>query len=255
MIVASVICALFGLIAGSFANVVALRIPAGGSVVKPRSSCPACGHEIRWHDNIPVVSWFLLRRRCRDCATPISVRYPVVEAGTAALFATVPLALGVTWVVPAYLWFVGVLVVLTVTDIDHKLIPNRILFPSTAIGAVLLAAGAFADGDAGLLPRALGGGAGYFAALFVLAILARGGFGFGDVKLAFFIGLFAGYLGWGHVAVAGVGSFLIGGVLSVLLLVTRIRGRKDYIPFGPWMVMAALVTLWWGDAIVDWWLR
>lgn len=248
----AIISGLFGLIIGSFVNVVAYRVPAGGSVVQPRSACPACGHEIRWYDNVPVVSWFVLRGRCRDCGARISVRYPIVEASTAALFVSMTYALGANWVLPAYLWFVGVTVALTLTDLDHKLIPNRILFPGTAIGAVLLAAGAILDGNAGGLPRALAGGAGYFAALLVLALLARGGFGFGDVKLAFMLGLFTGYLGWGHVVVAGVGSFLVGGALSVLLVVTRIRSRKDYIPFGPWMVIAAYIAVWWGGAILEW---
>jgi leader peptidase (prepilin peptidase)/N-methyltransferase len=131
-------CFLVGLIAGSFINVVGIRVPVGGSVVSPGSACPQCGHPIRPRDNIPVVSWLLLRGRCRDCGAPISVRYPIVELSTAVLFALTPVVVGVTWVLPAYLWFVGVTVVLTITDIDHKLIPNRILFPGITVGAVLL---------------------------------------------------------------------------------------------------------------------
>jgi leader peptidase (prepilin peptidase)/N-methyltransferase len=110
------------------------------------------------------------------------------------------------------------------------------------------------DGAAGSLPRALGGAAAYFAALFVIALVARGGFGFGDVKLSFLLGMFTGYLGWGHVAVAGIGSFIVGGALSLVLLVTRVRTRKDYIPFGPSMVLAAYLAVWFGDPIVEWWM-
>jgi len=254
-LLAAILSALLGLIAGSFINVVAYRVPAGMSVVHPRSACPHCAHEIRDRDNIPVLSWFLLRGRCRDCNERISVRYPIVEASAAVLFASMPLALGVVWVLPAYLWFAGVTVTLTLTDLDHKLIPNRILFPATVVALGLLGAGSLLDGEPWSFVRGLGGGAGYFGVLFVIALLARGGFGFGDVKLAFFLGLCTGYLGWGHVALAGIGSFVIGGVLSLFLLLTRIRGRKDAIPFGPSMVAAAYVAVWWGDAIVDWWLR
>ncbi|RPI24659.1 MAG: prepilin peptidase [Actinobacteria bacterium] len=250
----AILCGLLGLIAGSFINVVAHRVPRGLSVVAPRSMCPRCGHEIRWHDNVPVLSWFLLRGRCRDCGERISARYPLVEAATGGLFAAMPYAVGVSWILPAYLWFVGVTMVLTLTDLDHKLIPNRVLYPGTLGAAVLLAAGSVIDGDAGSLPRAFGGAVVYFAALFAIALIARGGFGFGDVKLAFLLGMFAGYLGWGQVAVAGIGSFLVGGVLSVFLLLTRIRSRKDYIPFGPSMVLAAYLAVWFGDSIVDWWL-
>lgn len=252
---AAIICALFGLIAGSFVNVVAYRVPKGMSVVAPRSACPRCGHEIRWHDNIPVVSWLLLRGRCRDCRGQISPRYPIVEVSTAVLYAAMPFAIGVSWVLPAYLWFIGVTVALALTDVDHKLIPNKILYPGTLVGAVLLAVGSVLDRGAGSLPRALAGAVVYFGALFAIALVARGGFGFGDVKLGFLLGMFTGYLGWGQIAVAGIGSFLVGGALSVILLITRIRGRKDYIPFGPSMVVAAYVAIWFGDAIVDWWLR
>lgn len=254
MTAVAVLCALFGLVVGSFLNVVAYRVPAGISVVRPPSACPKCGHPIRPRDNVPVVSWLLLRGRCRDCGEPISPRYPLVETVTAALFFAVPYAVGVSWVIPAYLAFVAITVALTLTDLDHKLIPNRILFPGTGIAAGLLLVGAVLEGELGAFARALGGGAAYFAALFVLALIARGGFGFGDVKLAFLLGIFAGYLGWGHVAVAGIGSFLIGGLLSIFLLVTRIRSRKDHIPFGPSMVLAAYVAVWFGDEIVDWWL-
>lgn len=254
MLSLAVLCGLFGLIVGSFLNVVAYRVPAGRSVVTPRSACPSCGHEIRARDNIPVVSWFLLRGRCRDCARPISPRYPSVEAATAGLFFAVPYGVGADWAIPAYLAFVAVTVVLTLTDLDHKLIPNRILFPGTAIAVVLLFGGALLEGRLGDFARAIGGGAAYFGALFVLALIARGGFGFGDVKLAFLLGVFAGYLGWGHVAVAGIGAFFIGGVLSLVLLLTGIRSRKDHIPFGPSMVLAAYVSVWFGSEIVDWWL-
>ena len=245
---------LFGLIAGSFINVVAIRIPAGGSVVSPGSTCPACGHGIRPRDNIPVLSWFLLRGRCRDCGTSISVRYPIVELTTAILFALTPIVIGVSWVLPAYLWFVGVTIALTITDIDHKLIPNRILFPGLVVGAGLLAIGSVLDRAPLQLLRGVGGAAIYFGVLLLIALVARGGFGFGDVKLATLLGLFTAYQGWGILVVAFLLAFILGGLVSVILLVTRVRGRKDAIPFGPYLIAGSYLALAFGDAIVAWYL-
>jgi leader peptidase (prepilin peptidase)/N-methyltransferase len=247
--------AVLGLIVGSFLNVVAYRVPLKRSVVSPGSACPSCEHPLDWRDNIPVVSWLLLRGKCRHCGARISVRYPLVEIATAVLFGLTAAAIGAVWVLPAYLWFVGVTIALTMTDIDHKLIPNRILFPSTAIGAVLLAIGALLDGEISSLGRALLGAAIFFGVLLIIALIVPGGFGFGDVKLAALLGLFTGYLGWGHLVVAMILPFWIGGVISILLLVTRIKGRKDKIPFGPYLIIGAYLAVGYGQEIIDWWLR
>lgn len=156
------------------------------------------------------------------------------------------------WLWPAYAVFTAAMVLLTVTDLDTKLIPNRMLGPSLALGGALLGIGWLFDTSAGSPLRALGGAAGYFAAMYLLAILARGGLGFGDVKLAALIGLFTGFLSWEAVLIAGIGSFLIGGVTSIVLLVFRIRGRKDAIPFGPFMTVAAIVSVLWWQEISAW---
>jgi len=251
----SIFAALLGLIVGSFINVVAYRVPLHRSVVSPGSACPRCEHPLHWRDNIPVISWIRLRGRCRHCAERISIRYPVVEIVTAALFAVTVLTIGTQWVLPAYLWFTGVTVTLTLTDLDHKLIPNRILFPSTAIAVALLGIGALLDGEITSFGRGLLAGLVYFAVLLVIALIARGGFGFGDVKLAAFLGLYAGYLGWGHLLVSLFLPFAVGGIISILLLITRIKGRKDAIPFGPYMVIGAYAAVAYGQDIVDWYLR
>ncbi len=248
------IAILVGLAAGSFANVVAHRVPAGRSVVTPASACPHCGDRIIARDNVPIVSWLLLRGRCRTCAASISIRYPLVEGLTAGLFVVAVFAIGERWVLPAYWWFIALTVTLTLTDLDHKLIPNRILFPGTFVGAALLAGGALIDGDLTKFGWGLVGGAGYFVALLVVAIVAKGGFGYGDVKLAFVLGLFTGYERPGFVVVAAFLAFLGGGVISILLLAFRIRGRKDAIPFGPYLVLGAYVVLVAGNAILDWYL-
>jgi leader peptidase (prepilin peptidase)/N-methyltransferase len=162
--------------------------------------------------------------------------------------------IGAEWVLPAYLWFTATTLLLTLTDLDRKLIPNRILYPATGIGAVLLAAGGLLDGEPTALVRAAVGGVAYFAVLFVLALIAGGGFGFGDVKLGFFLGMYLAYQSWGSLVVGIFGSFLIGGLVGLLLVVLRIRSRKDKIPFGPYLVAAAYLALAFGDEIVDWYL-
>jgi len=246
---------LLGLIVGSFINVVAYRVPLKRSVVTPGSACPKCEEPIQWSDNIPVFSWLRLRGRCRHCQARISPRYPLVEIATAALFALTAAVVGWLWVLPAYLWFTGVTIALTITDIDHQLIPNRILFPSSGIGAVLLGVGAVLDSTLSSFGRGLLGGLIYFAALLVIALIVPKGFGLGDVKLAAFLGLYTAYLGWGSLAVAMILPFWIGGIISILLLVTRIKGRKDKIPFGPYLVIGAYLAVAYGEQLFDWWLN
>ncbi len=243
-----------GLLIGSFINVVAYRVPSGISVVTPPSACPVCDHEVRARDNIPVVGWLMLRGRCRDCNAPISIRYPFVEAVTGGVFAAAAAVLGPVWVLPAYWWFCGVTIALTLTDLDVKRIPNRILYPGTVVASALLGGGAALDGDFIRFGRALIGGTGYFLLLLLVALVARGGFGFGDVKLAALLGQFAAYRAWESLFVGVFAAFVIGGLLSILLLVTHRVGRKDAIPFGPSMVLGAYVGIAAGEAIAAWYL-
>ncbi len=246
--------AFLGLLIGSFLNVVVHRIPAGLGVVRTPSSCPSCGHPIRAADNVPVISWLVLHGRCRDCRAPISVRYPLVEAGTALLFGLTGWVIGPRWVLPGYLWFAGVTLALSLIDFEHRRIPNRILYPGVAVGTVLLAGGAVADGATGSLWRALAGGTGYFAFLLLIALVARGGFGFGDVKLGFLLGEFAAYQGWGSLFVGGFAAFVVGGLVGVALLAARRAGRRDLIPFGPWLVLGCYLGIAAGERVFDWYL-
>jgi leader peptidase (prepilin peptidase)/N-methyltransferase len=248
------LAALVGLIVGSFLNVVAYRIPLGMKVTRPPSACPGCGHPISPRDNIPLLSWILLRGRCRHCGMRISWRYPLVEAGTAALFGLTAALIGAVAVLPAYLWFAAVVMALVVVDLDHKRIPNRILYPGTAVAIALLALGGWIDGDLGAVRRGLAGGAIYFAFLLVVALLARGGFGMGDVKFGFLLGTFAAHRSWESLAVAAVMAFLVGGLVSVVLLVLRRAGRRDTIPFGPSLAVGVAVAIAAGDAIAAWYL-
>lgn len=178
----------------------------------------------------------------------------LVRLVTAGLGVGVVIAIGVRWVLPAYLVFVVVTVLLTVTDLRAKLIPNRVTFRSGPIAIGLLAAGALLDGDPERILWALIGGAGYFVFMLILALIVPGGLGFGDVKLAPILGAFVAAEHLGFVLIAALGSYVIGGATSAVLLVTRVKSRKDTIPFGPYMVVAAYVALFFGRAIVDWYL-
>ncbi|MGW6130588.1 prepilin peptidase [Cellulomonas sp. NPDC055163] len=244
--------ALLGLAVGSFLNVVIWRVPQGESVVHPPSACPSCGHAIRPRDNVPVLSWLLLRGRCRDCAAPISRRYPAVEAATGALFVLTAVQVGLGWALPAFLYLAAIAVCLTLIDIDTHRLPNAIVLPSYPVAAALLALASLNPGgepDAAALARAGLGCAILYVVYFVLWFAYPKGMGFGDVKLAGVLGLYLGWLGWGALAVGGFAAFLLSGVYAVALLVTRRADRKTGIPFGPWMLLGAAVAVAVGESV------
>jgi leader peptidase (prepilin peptidase)/N-methyltransferase len=247
-----VVCtAIVGLVIGSFLNVVIWRVPRGESVVSPPSHCPGCGHEIRPRDNVPVLSWLLLRGRCRDCGTGISVRYPLVEAGTAVVFGVLTLAIGLEPELPAFLYLGAVGVALAMIDIDVKRLPDAIVLPSYPVAAALLTVAAAVDGRWEDLLRAGLGMVALYAFYFLLALVYPAGMGFGDVKLAGVLGLYLGWLGWAEVVTGAFLGFLFGGVVGGGLVLVRRAGRKSKIPFGPFMLAGALVAILWGGALAD----
>ncbi len=234
-----------GAIMGSFLNVVAYRLPRRESLIAPASRCPSCGTPVRPYDNIPVLSWLLLRGRCRDCRAPISARYPLVEAGTALLCIGAVLTHDTVAGVALSVAFVLLLVPVALIDLEHRIIPNRI----TVLGAVLaLVLGTVLD-PAGEPERVLAGvAAGGFLLIAVLAY--PGGMGMGDVKLAAVMGLFLGKT----VAVAMLVA-LVAGVLVGALIIARKgaqAGRKTAVPFGPFLAVGALSALFTGSTFVDW---
>jgi len=248
----------FGTLIGSFLNVVVYRVPRGRSIVSPPSACPECGHAIRPWDNFPVLSWVLLRAKCRDCSAPISARYPLVELGTGVFFALVtgwviaslmdvtnepPVLVGTTLALVAYLYLAAVSVALALIDLDTHTLPDRIVLPSYVVGIVLLFGAAIANGDFGPLATAGIGLAALWQLYFLLAMVYPGGMGFGDVKLAGVLGLYLGWLGWGPLAVGAFSAFLLGGVYAIVLVVTKRVSRKGGIPFGPWMLAGAWVGI------------
>ena len=248
-------CGVLGLIFGSFANVVIHRVPRGESIAKPPSACPGCGTPISPRDNIPVVSWLLLRGRCRSCGQPISRRYPLVELAMGLLFAAVAARIGLDWSLPGFLLFAWLLLVVSIIDIDTRKIPNRLMYPLTPALLVLMVAAAVLAGSPRRALDVVVGGVGAFVVLLVIALIQPRGMGMGDVKLAGFIGIALGYLGLGIVALGVFGGFLLGGIVSIVLLVTRARGRRDMIPFGPYLAGGALLTLFLGQPVLDAYLR
>ena len=244
-------CALVGLLVGSFLNVVIWRVPRGESVVSPPSHCPACDRPLRWRDNIPVVSWLLLRGRCRDCGAPISRRYPLVELATAAVFGAMAAAIGADPALPAFLYLAAIGVALWMIDIDVKRLPDPIVLPSYVVGIVLLAAAAAVSGEWGDLVRALIGMAALYAFYFLLALIYPAGMGFGDVKLAGVLGLYLAWLGWAELVVGAFLGFFLGGVVGIVLILVRRAGRKSQLPFGPYMLAGAFIAILWGGALAD----
>lgn len=240
--------AVCGLVFGSFFNVVAYRLPRRESLSRPRSRCPRCAIAIRPYDNVPVLGWLLLRGRCRECREPISPRYPIVEAATAALAVAVVLSNHSARALALGLVLVAVLVPVALIDLDHQIIPNRILAPAAvAAVAIGLATDPARVGEQLIAGAAAGG----FLLVFVLAYPR--GMGMGDVKLAAVLGLFLG----SSVAVALMAG-LLSGVLVGAAVIARLgvrRGRKAAVPFGPFLALGAVVALFAGPAIVHWYLH
>jgi leader peptidase (prepilin peptidase)/N-methyltransferase len=249
-LVLATVCGVLGLAVGSFLNVVVHRVPRGESVVRPGSRCPRCGDPVRPRDNVPVLSWLLLLGRCWGCGAPISARYPLVELGTAALFAALAVRFGPDPALPAFLYLGAVGIALALIDVAVKRLPDVLTLPSYVVGPVLLAAAVpFGSATLGDLGRALTGLAVFYAFYFVLVLAYPRGMGFGDVKLAGVLGLYTAWLGWGSFAVALAGGFLLGGVWSIGLVVLRRAGRGSAIPFGPFMLLGAAVAVFAGEPL------
>jgi leader peptidase (prepilin peptidase)/N-methyltransferase len=238
----------FGLLLGSFLNVVAYRLPRGESLATPASRCPGCDTPIKPYDNVPILSWLLLRGRCRSCGTSIAWRYPLVELTTALLMALTVVVVGANEDVWLGLVFVLLLVPVTVIDIDFRIIPNKLMIVGTVVALALLAVTRSDDIPEHLIAAFAAGGF-----LFVAALAYPGGMGMGDVKLAFVMGLFLGR----DVGVAMLAGLVAGSVVGVAIMARKgtKEGRKTAIPFGPFLAFGGLVGLYAGDPVVDWYLR
>ena len=242
---------LLGLAVGSFLNVVIHRVPRGESLVQPGSHCPHCDHEVRNRHNIPVLGWLLLRGRCADCRAPISARYPLVEAGTAALFVAVAARFGWSWELPAYLYLAAIAIALAAIDLDVLRLPSQIVLPSYGVALLLLVPTAIVDHSWDAVLRGLLAAAILYALYRLLAVIPRG-MGGGDVKLAPLLGFYLGWLGWSSVAVGAFAGFLLGGVVGMLLMLCKLANRKSRIPFGPAMLAGTFLAVFAAAPVADW---
>jgi leader peptidase (prepilin peptidase) / N-methyltransferase len=236
-----------GLMVGSFVTVVAHRVPRGESIVGPRSRCPSCGAKIAAYDNVPVLSWALLGGRARCCGVPIPVRYPLTELGLGFAYAATVLVLwGDFAEVASGFVFVTMLLAVTLTDLEQRIIPNKILLVG-ALAAVAIAA----IGDPGQLPELVLAAIGAGGLLFLAALAYPRGMGLGDVKLAATMGLFLGR----NVAPALFVALLVGALAGLAIMAREgAAARKRAIPFGPFLAFGGFVALLAGDPLVDWYL-
>ena len=243
------IALVLGLAFGSLMTVAIHRVPAGESLVRPRSRCPDCGAPIRIADNIPVISWLMLRGRCRACGDRISPVYPLTELASGGLFVAVALAYEDPWRAVLLAPFAGLMVAISVIDIRHRRIPNRLVYPAFVIAAAVIIVGGLAGGGLDALDAGIGLFA-YGAGLMIIALISPKGMGMGDVKLAGLIGLVLGSIGLDLVAVAAGMGILLGGAGAIVALLTG-AGRKSAIPFGPFLAAGAVIAIFVGRPIAD----
>jgi leader peptidase (prepilin peptidase) / N-methyltransferase len=249
-----VVCAAAGLAVGSALLPVIRRVP-DKLPVRGGYACDQCDAPIPWSGRVPVLAWAGTRRRCVSCGEATPGRRVAVEVVTAVAFAAAALKFEWSWALPAYLLFFTSLIAVSVIDLDHFRIPNRIVYPMLVVSVPLLALVTVLEADdwEPFTDALIGAGIG-FGFLLLVHLVYPAGMGFGDVKLSALLGLYLGWLGLGHVPLGLFLGFLLGAVIGVGLLVTKVRGRSDPIPFGPFLAAGAVVGVLWGEAILDWYL-
>ncbi len=245
-----VLCALLGLAVGSFLNVVIYRVPRHESIVSPPSTCPSCGSRIAARDNVPVLSWLLLRGRCRTCGESISWQYPAVELLTAGLFAGLAARFGYDWTLPPFLVLFAGLVALSWIDVERMVLPKAIVWPvSAAVAALVVTAAAITDDWHALWVAAACAG-GWFVVFYALWLASPRILGFGDVRLAPVLGLALGWLGWRYVVLGFFAANLIGALIGVVLILAKKVERQQRVPYGVFLALGTAVAVYFGTELL-----
>ena len=253
---------IFGSIIGSFLNVCIYRIPRNLSVVIPSSRCPACGTPVRFYDNIPVLSYFMLKGKCRACGAGLSIRYPLIEFLNALLYVIVFKIYGINppWILPVYCLFISSLIVIFFIDLEHQIIPNSITYPGIVL-AVILGSTILPDPfsknsllgiQSSVTGFVTGGGSFYLIALAGKALLKKDAMGGGDIKMMAMVG---GLVGWKGVILTTFLASLLGSVIGISLIALKGREWGSKIPFGPYLALGSLISLFWGQDILTWYLH
>jgi len=243
-------CGVLGLIVGSFLNVVIYRVPRQESIISPRSKCPHCDTPILERDNIPVLSWLLLRGQCRACHGPISVRYPLVELSTGLLYAGAAARMGLQWALPAFLVMLASLLALSCIDVEKLVLPLRIVYPTFLLMAALLAFAAGLDHEWHRFLTALITAGAWYVMFFVLNLASPRLLGFGDVRLSLVLGLGLGWLGWRYAVLGFFVANLIGAVVGITLIATKRMSRDQQIPYGVFLALGAGIALYAGPELL-----
>jgi leader peptidase (prepilin peptidase)/N-methyltransferase len=244
-------CTLFGLAVGSFLNVVIYRVPRHESIISPRSKCPNCATPIKEYDNIPVVSWLLLRGRCRHCHAAISPRYLIVELTGGALFGGLAARMGYAWQLPAFLVFLAALLALSCIDLELLVLPKRVIYPALFAVTLLLVVASSAVHDWNRLGTGAICGAAWFVLFFLMNFASPRILGFGDVRLSPLLGLALGWLGWRYAVLSFFAANLIGAVIGISLIAAQRIKREQPVPYGVFLSAGAALAIFAGPVILN----
>ncbi|MGI9023735.1 MAG: prepilin peptidase [Acidimicrobiales bacterium] len=249
-------CGVLGIFVGTYLNLIIDRVPQKQPMWPLRTGCRNCldasGGE---PSRLSLLPWLVRRRRCPSCGERVSLRYPLVELGTAGLYAATAVRLGADAALPAFLVFFACLVSISVIDLELQIIPNRIVYPTIALSLPLLGLAGLAKGEINQLETALAGALIAFAILLLVHLVSPASMGFGDVRLAFILGLFLGWLDLSHVAIGLFVGFTLGAIVGLGLMLFGGRSRTDSVSFGPFLAAGAAVAVLFGEPLIRWWLR
>jgi len=242
---------ILGLIVGSFSNVCIYRIPRNESIIYPASHCPKCRSKIKPVDNIPLLSFILLKGRCRNCKSKISIQYPIVELLTGLIYLIIYLTYGLSVQTLIYIILSSALIIIAFIDLNEQIVPDVISLPGIAIGFIISFFVPYISFINSALGVVVGGGIILIIGLAGSVIFKKEAMGGGDVKLAAMIGAF---LGWRYIIISLFLGFFLGALAGIILILSKIKSREDVVPFGPFIVLGSFITLLWGDKIITWYI-